>query len=77
MFLKALQFGSLLINIETRQLQQTLVDMENTKRSRAVYWLAFLLTTALMIFMLMYMPAWFWVPLPFVLTSFVLALDWM
>ncbi len=51
--------------------------MENTKKQTRLYWLAFLLSTAVMIAMLLYTPAWFWIPLPFVLTSFVMALDWM
>ncbi|NJL76898.1 MAG: hypothetical protein HC892_19625 [Saprospiraceae bacterium] len=51
--------------------------MENTKRSSLTYWLLFLVSLATLILMLIYVPAWFWIPLPFVLTSFVKALDWM
>jgi hypothetical protein len=51
--------------------------MENTKRSSASYWLLFLISLAAFVFMLIYVQAWFWLPLPFVLTFFVKALNWM
>ncbi len=37
-------------------------------------WLIFLASTAVTVAMLIYTPAWFWVPLPFVLTYLTKAL---
>ncbi len=41
--------------------------MEKTK-SNSTDWLIFLGSTALTVGLLVYSPAWFWVPLPFMLT---------
>lgn len=49
--------------------------MEAKKSSRALDALLFLVTLVIMILMLMYTPAFFWVPLPFVLTYLVRAFD--
>ncbi|MEM9886986.1 MAG: hypothetical protein AAF849_13920 [Bacteroidota bacterium] len=51
--------------------------MSEAKKSTAKYWLYFIVTLAITIGMLIYVPAWFWVALPFPITFFVLALDWM
>jgi len=51
--------------------------MEAKKPSRALDALLFLVTLVIMIAMLIYTPAWFWVPLPFVLTYLVKAFDAM
>ncbi len=51
--------------------------MENTKKNTGRYWLLFLVSLGIIIAMLIFTPAWFWIPLPFVLTFFVKALDWM
>lgn len=37
-------------------------------------WMIFLVSTAVTVAMLIYTPAWFWVPLPFVLTYLTKAL---
>jgi hypothetical protein len=44
------------------------------KESTAKYWLLFLVSTALLIFMMIFVNEWFWVVLPFSLTSLVKAL---
>ena len=47
------------------------------KSSKATYWAIFFVTLAIMIGFLIIDPTWFWVPLPFVLTYFVKAIDYM
>jgi len=44
-------------------------------QSKAFWWLVFLVTTALTLFMLLYVDEWFWLVLPFSLTSLTKALD--
>lgn len=51
--------------------------MAETTKSTGKYWLYFLVSLGIMIAMLIFMPAWFWVALPFPITYFVLAMDWM
>ncbi|MEM1325878.1 MAG: hypothetical protein AAGI23_07990 [Bacteroidota bacterium] len=51
--------------------------MAETTKSTAKYWLFFIITLAITLAMLIFVPAWFWVVLPFPITFFVLALDWM
>ena len=43
--------------------------------SRLFYWIMFFISTAIMIWLLMFHPEWFWAMLPFVATSLVKALD--
>lgn len=43
------------------------------KESTGKYWLLFLVSTAILIFMLIFVNQWFWVVLPFSLTSLVKA----
>lgn len=50
---------------------------ETTNNSKAKYWLYFLLSTIGTIALLMFLTSWFWVGLPFMCTSLVLALDVM
>ncbi|HRI00439.1 MAG TPA: hypothetical protein PK006_05230 [Saprospiraceae bacterium] len=42
---------------------------ENNKRN----WLIFIVSTLVTVLLLIYFPAWFWVPLPFVLTYLTMA----
>ena len=44
-------------------------------KSRMFWWLVFLVTTAITLFMLVYVNEWFWLVLPFSLTSLTKALD--
>lgn len=46
----------------------------NTNSSSAMDWILFLVSTAVMVFMLIYMNEWFWIALPFSLTYLVKAL---
>ncbi len=39
------------------------------------WWLVFFVTTAITVFMLIYVDEWFWVALPFSLTSLAKAFD--
>lgn len=50
--------------------------MANTeKKSTGGYWMLFLIFTALTLGCLVVFPAWFWVPLAFMLTYLVYAMD--
>jgi len=49
----------------------------DAKSSNGKYWLIFMVTLVIMLFFLVVDPTWFWVPLPFVLTFFVKAIDYM
>ncbi|MEN0046692.1 MAG: hypothetical protein AAF806_06530 [Bacteroidota bacterium] len=51
--------------------------MTEAKKSTTKYWIYFIISLAITLAMLIYVPAWFWVPLPFPITYFVLAMDWM
>jgi hypothetical protein len=51
--------------------------MESAKKSKAFAWLMFLVFSVITIGMLIMVPEWFWVPLPFMLTYFVQAMDVM
>jgi len=44
------------------------------QESTGKYWLLFLVSTAILIFMMIFVNEWFWVALPFSLTSLVKAL---
>ena len=55
-------------------------DMETTtnkQSSKATDWLLFLVFTVIFLLMLVYVDEWFWVPMPFMLTYLVKALDAM
>lgn len=41
------------------------------------YWLMFLASTAITVLLLIFLPQWFWVGLPFAFTGFVKAMDWI
>ncbi len=43
--------------------------------SKLIYWIVFFVSTAFMIYLLMFAPQWFWAMLPFVGVSLVKALD--
>jgi len=45
------------------------------EKSKTKYWIYFLISTVACLLLLWFLPAWFWVVLPFVLTYLVLALD--
>ena len=53
------------------------INMSADNASTGKYWLYFLVSTAIMLAMVLFVPEWFWVALPFSLTAFVKALDWM
>ncbi|MFN0274757.1 MAG: hypothetical protein ACKVPJ_03345 [Chitinophagales bacterium] len=47
------------------------------KKSKAAYWLMALVSTAACIFLVIFYSQFFWIMLPFVFTSFMLALDYL
>ncbi|MEO7308763.1 MAG: hypothetical protein ABIX01_00080 [Chitinophagaceae bacterium] len=51
--------------------------MERTQKSLGKYWILFFLSLALMLWLLCISPygQWFWLVLPIVCTTFVLAMD--
>ncbi len=49
----------------------------NTKNSSSLDWIIFAVSFVITAGLLFTIPEWFWVPLPFVLTYFVKAMDWM
>jgi hypothetical protein len=51
--------------------------MSETKKSKGLYWIATILSLAATIFLMVFANSWFWVGLPFLFTSLVLALDVM
>ena len=48
--------------------------METTKDSTTMDWIIFLISTIIMVALMIYKPAWFWVALPFSTTYLVKAL---
>ena len=48
--------------------------METAKESTRMDWILFLVSTIIMVALMIYKPAWFWVALPFSTTYFVKAL---
>ena len=48
--------------------------METTKDSTTMDWIIFLISTIIMVALMIYKPAWFWVALPFSTTTLVKAL---
>lgn len=53
------------------------MEAQTKNRSRALDWLLFLASTAVVILLLIFADEWFWVALPFSLTYLVRALDAM
>ncbi len=57
------------------------MDMTNTtsstRKNTGRYWMYFLISTIACVALLLFKPEWFWVALPFVLTSLVMAFDAM
>ncbi|HMS30185.1 MAG: hypothetical protein IPQ10_12585 [Saprospiraceae bacterium] len=51
--------------------------MSQRQESNSQNWLIFIVSTVLMLALLWFFPAWFWVPLPFVLTYLTKALNAM
>ena len=51
--------------------------MEQTQNKTRTYWLYTFISLAVMIGLLIVIPAWFWLALPFFLTYLVLAFDAM
>ncbi len=51
--------------------------MEANNKSHTTDWIIFFVSLVAMIALLVIKPEWFWVILPFVLTYFVKAMDWM
>ena len=54
-----------------------ITTMSSTTKSTVKYWLYFAVSLILTIGFLIILPEWFWVMLPFLLTYFVQAMDWM
>ena len=50
-------------------------NVQNTSTRK--YWMWFIISTLIMIGFLLFLPEWFWVVLPFSLTSLVMAFDAM
>jgi hypothetical protein len=48
-----------------------------SKKSKSLDWTIFLVTLVITLGFLIFEPTWFWVFLPFVLTYFVKAIDYM
>ena len=51
--------------------------MNAERSSSSLNWLLFLISTVVMIAMLIWLPQWFWLALPFSLTYLVRAMDLM
>ena len=49
----------------------------DAKKSHTVDWIIFAVSLVAMIYLLIVSAEWFWLVLPFVLTYFVKAMDWM
>lgn len=49
--------------------------MANTEANTKLYWMAALVSLVFTVLLLMFANEWFWVGLPFLLTSLVLAFD--
>jgi len=52
-----------------------MADSGSKKISKGVLWIIFLVSTAICFGFLFLNPSWFWIMLPFMLTSLVYALD--
>jgi len=50
--------------------------MRSQTNSRGKYWMMTLVSLAFTVLLLIIIPEWFWVALPFLGTSFVYAMDW-
>ncbi|HQU60644.1 MAG: hypothetical protein KDD02_24135 [Phaeodactylibacter sp.] len=53
------------------------METTTSKRSKATDWLLFLVFAVIFLAMIVYVDEWFWVPMPFMLTYLVKALDVM
>lgn len=51
--------------------------MNNEKSSTGMQWILFFVSTAIMLLMLVFVPQWFWLVLPFSLTFLVQAMRLM
>lgn len=51
--------------------------MSEARKSKGLYWMVALVSLVVIILLLMFANAWFWVGLPFLITSIVLAMDVM
>jgi len=51
--------------------------MAEKKENNSLYWILFLVSAIVCIFLLIAYPAYFWIPLPFVLTCFTKAMNWI
>ncbi|HQW71890.1 MAG: hypothetical protein IPO45_07650 [Saprospiraceae bacterium] len=50
---------------------------QEEKKNASKQWMIFAVSTVIIIAMLIYVPTFFWVVLPFQLTSFAYAMDWV
>jgi len=55
----------------------TTTSTTSKKSNTVMWWVAFVISMILMVAFLVFLPEWFWVMLPFVGTSLILAIDWM
>jgi len=51
--------------------------MSEATASRGIFWIITLVSLVVTIGFLVVAPEWFWVPLPFLLTGFVKAMNWV
>ncbi|MBX7107953.1 MAG: hypothetical protein K1X61_04825 [Chitinophagales bacterium] len=50
--------------------------MEETKRSsKSLYWILFFISLTAMVLLLIFLPEWFWISLPFTITFLAGAMD--
>ncbi|HMY83209.1 MAG TPA: hypothetical protein PLC76_09070 [Saprospiraceae bacterium] len=53
------------------------MSQEENKTNTKTQWMIFTVSTIALILLLVYLPSFFWVALPFQLTSFAYAMDWV
>jgi len=51
--------------------------INQNKTSTRNHWLIFLVSLVAITLLLIFLPSWFWVALPFLLTSFVYGMRWV
>ena len=63
--------------LDLRQILRTMETTSTSKSSKGMDWILFLVFLVIFVLMLMYVDEFFWVPMPFMLTYLVKALDSM
>jgi len=56
-------------------MSENTVQKSEEKKNKGLYWMVTVLFTAITVLMLIFASEWFWLGLPFMLTSLVLAAD--